>query len=232
MRKTFLPLLLLFVASGVPLQAQFKEYNLSSFYQWNQYEIYNRSIGILEDDPENAVKLSENAGEGIVWLNEILFENGIIEIDLKGQDVFQKSFLGIAFHGVDNRKYEAVYFRPFNFNALDSSRKSHAVQYISHPAYTWRILREKHPGLYEKGIRGKQNGNDWFHARIEISDDWISVVVNQEVQPSLQIRTPEGQKGIKLGLWVGDGSGGIFANLKIKPTAPTTTNVKLSISTN
>jgi len=47
-----------------------------------------------------------------------LFKEGIIDIDLRGKDVFLQSFLGIAFDVTDNNHYEAVYFRPFNFRHL------------------------------------------------------------------------------------------------------------------
>ncbi len=38
---------------------------------------------------------------------------------MRGKNVFQKSFIGIAFHGQDDKTYDAVYCRPFNFIAKD-----------------------------------------------------------------------------------------------------------------
>src|ERR1017187_621430 len=51
------------------------------------------------------------------------------------------SGLGIAFHGEDTSTYDAVYFRPFNFNTTDPVRKIHAVQYVSMPDNPWFRLR-------------------------------------------------------------------------------------------
>jgi len=68
-------------------------------------------------------------------LKNILFSNGTIEFDVKGKDVQGQSFVGLAFHGLDNSTYDAIYLRPFNFRTEDKLRKIHAVQYISHPVY-------------------------------------------------------------------------------------------------
>jgi len=151
----------------------------------------------------------------IVWLNDITFSNGTIEIDLRGQDVFQKSFLGIAFHGVNDSTYEAVYFRPFNFHAKDSIRKIHAVQYISHPVFTWRKLRDEQNGIFEKQLVNPPDPNGWFHARIVVSEENVNVFVNEDKIPSLTVKKIGDIKSGKVGLWVGDGSGGEFSYFRI-----------------
>jgi tetratricopeptide (TPR) repeat protein len=78
--------------------------------------------------------------------------DAVIEVDLKGKDVAQQSFLGIAFHLVDWTTFDAVYFRPFNFRAPEAERRSHSVQYVSHPVNTWQKLRAEQPGRFEKAI--------------------------------------------------------------------------------
>ncbi|HEX6837905.1 MAG TPA: hypothetical protein VF334_15105, partial [Polyangia bacterium] len=69
------------------------------------------------------------------------FDTGTIEIDLKGNGDGQASFLGVAFAVADAQRYEAVYFRPFNFRAADAEHRGHAVQYIAWPEHTWERLR-------------------------------------------------------------------------------------------
>src|SRR5258707_625793 len=81
--------------------------------------------------------------EDVAYLPGIEFANGSIEFDVKGKDVLQQSFVGVAFHGVDGTTYDAIYLRPFNFRAQDPARRSHSVQYISHPTYTWEKLRNE-----------------------------------------------------------------------------------------
>src|SRR6185436_16195371 len=53
--------------------------------------------------------------DGMAWIKGLNFSTGTIEVDLRGRDGFQESFIGIAFHGVDTAELDVVYFRPFNF---------------------------------------------------------------------------------------------------------------------
>src|ERR1041385_2764141 len=101
----------------------------------------NRTISSISDGTRKGVHLSEASGEGAAYLPGVEFANGLIEFDVRGKDVQQQSFLGIAFHGLDDQTYDAVYFRPFNFKAADPVRHAHAVQYIAQPTYTWQKLR-------------------------------------------------------------------------------------------
>ena len=152
---------------------------------------------------------------GIVWLTGVNFSNGTIEVDLRGKDIFQQSFLGIAFHGVDTLTYDAVYFRPFNFQSKDSVRKIHAVQYISEPEYPWDRLRQERNGIFEKGITPAPSPTEWFHARIVVSGSSIVVYVNNAVTPSLSITKLNIRKDGLIGIWA-NGLNGDFANLSLK----------------
>ena len=206
----------LFMLTSFFAMSQVKKYDLQSLLKSKKLTIVNRIVASVADNAK-AVKLDERSREGIAWLQGVTFSSGTIEIDLHGQDVLQKSFVGIAFHGVNDSTYEAVYFRPFNFHAKDTVRKIHAVQYISHPVYTWRKLRDERNGIFEKGlIVPTPDPNDWFHARIEVLKDVVRVFVDDDVEPSLTVNRLNDRKSGTLGLWVGDGSGGEFANLSIK----------------
>ncbi|HYG38190.1 MAG TPA: hypothetical protein VD908_06205 [Cytophagales bacterium] len=152
--------------------------------------------------------------EGVAWLKDVDFSEGIIEVDLRGKDLMQQSFLGIAFHGVDSITYDAIYFRPFNFQSSDSIRRTHAVQYISHPEYGWDNLREAFPGRYESAVLPVPNPNDWFHARIVVEDSKISVFVNDSETPSLVVEKLNSRKNGLIGLWSVALAGG-FDNLSI-----------------
>src|SRR5688500_12122860 len=50
-----------------------------------------------------------------LWLKNVSFKNGTVELDIKGKDLRGESFVGIAFYASDDEHYAAVYFRPFNF---------------------------------------------------------------------------------------------------------------------
>lgn len=152
---------------------------------------------------------------GLNWIKDAQLTDGTIEVDLKGRDVFQQSFLGIAFHGNDTSNYDVVYFRPFNFRTTDTLRRQHAVQYMSLPAHPWERLRKEHPLVYEQPVHPAPAAEDWFHATIVIKGKWVSVYVNHAAEPSLKAELLAGTRDRKVGLW-SNGLSGSFANLVIR----------------
>jgi len=177
---------------------------------------WNRSTDkYLNSRRKKGIRFSKNNGDGIAWLKGVEFSNGIIELDIRGKDLMQQSFVGVAFHGINNETLDVIYFRPFNFQSMDPVRKIHAVQYISHPDYTWSVLREKHSGQYEKAVTPAPDGNDWFHAKIVVQYPKVTVYVNGNSEPSLVVDKLNDRKTGKIGLWVGNNSDGDFANLQI-----------------
>jgi hypothetical protein len=196
-------------------QDKVTKYDLASLLDGKRIEAFNREIVIFSENGKNGIRFSKNANDGIGWLKEVEFSNGTIELDIRGKDVLQQSFVGVAFHGVDNETLDAIYFRPFNFRSDDPVRKIHAVQYISHPKFTWPFLRENHSGKYEKAVTPAPDGNEWFHARIVVQYPSVTVYVNGNSDPSLTIDKLNDRKTGKIGLWVGNGSDGDFANLQI-----------------
>jgi hypothetical protein len=152
---------------------------------------------------------------GIVWLKNTGFKTGTIDVDLRGKDVFQQSFLGIAFHGIDTVTYDAIYFRPFNFRSTDTLRHKHAVQYISEPDNSWDKLRNEHPLMYENAVNPAPLATAWFHARIVVKGDVIIVYVDGAAQSSLTVKKLNNREDGLIGLWT-SGLTGDFANLTIK----------------
>src|SRR5207237_2829437 len=178
-----------------------------------------RTTSIVEAKGKRALKLSEGEGMGVVWLDGYDFANGVIEVDMLGRSQpVQGSFLGVAFRVVDAETHDVVYFRPFNFGAADSTRHSHAVQYASHPQWPWQRLRAEHPGQYERALVPAPDGDEWFHARIVVARPKVSVFVNGATQPNLVVNELSDRAHGSIGLWVGEGSGGQFANLRITRT--------------
>lgn len=156
--------------------------------------------------------------EWVVVLEGVTFGNGVIEFEALGQSgPPQSNFLGVAFRLVDEVKHDAVYFRPFNFRAEDAERRSHAVQYISHPNYRWFDLRTNKPDEYEQPLNPAPDGDSWFRARIVIERPSVKVFVNGAQEPSLSVSELSERSGGGIGLWVGPGQGGYFANLRIVP---------------
>jgi hypothetical protein len=177
----------------------------------------NRTVTRITDGARKGVRLSAAEGEWPVYLPDIKFANGTIELDIKGKDVQGSSFVGVAFHGVDGTTFDAIYFRPFNFKTDDQARVLRAVQYISHPAHPWQKLRADTPGQYEKPVKPVPDPNDWFHARIVVASPKVSVFVADATEPCLSVTQLSDRKNGLVGVWVGNTSGGDFANLKIVP---------------
>jgi hypothetical protein len=191
------------------------EPDLAALAEGKGLKVFNRSLSVLNDGARKGVRLSETPGVGVVYLEGIEFADGAIEVDIRGKDVQQQSFVGVAFHGLDEQTHDAVYFRPFNFKAEDPARRLRAVQYISHPTYTWQKLRTEHPGKYEQPVNPVPDPNGWFHARIVVASPKVSVFVNDAKEPSLVVNQLSDRKKGLVGLWVA--SGGDFANFKIVP---------------
>jgi len=169
-----------------------------------KYTVVNRTISIGSEP--GSVHLNDAENQGLAWINGEKFTYGSIEVDIKGKDVLQKSFVGIAFHGVNDSTMEAVYFRPFNFRTTDPVRKLHAVQYIAPPKFGWKKLREEFPGKYEQPISPAPDPNEWFHARITVDSKNIKVYVNGNTSPSLVVEPLVHFDGTMIGLWT-DGDG-------------------------
>lgn len=194
------------------LQAQ--QVDLSAI---SSFEVYNRIITINNSDGKPQVHMSAAEGDGIAWIKNKIFSAGIIEFDVKGKDVLQQSFVGIAFHGANDSVFDGIYFRPFNFNAADTNRKNHSVQYISMPQYDWEYLRDKYPGKYEHALNSKIEATSWFHVKVAVDQNKISVYVNSGSEPCLTVKPLHDYTNGKIGFWVGNHSDGDFANLVIKP---------------
>ena len=215
-------ILLLFLICGLTLTARCQtkttKVDLVELLGQNKINVFNRELTKSNDVNYRAVHLSAKGDDGIAWIEGLDFSNGVIEIDIKGKDALQQSFVGIAFHGVDEKILDAIYFRPFNFQSSDSIRKIHAVQYVSHPDFPWQVLREKYNGKYEKGIASAPGATSWFHAKIVVEYPTIKVFVNNNSEASLTVDQLNKRFSGKLGLWVGNNSDGDFANLVLKKT--------------
>jgi glyoxylase-like metal-dependent hydrolase (beta-lactamase superfamily II) len=182
-------------------------------------QAYNRAATAEIDAGRTVLRLDARNGDGGIMLDGALFSEGAIELDLKGKDVAQQSFLGVLFHAADWTTFDAVYFRPFNFRGADAERRSHSVQFVAHPAFPWQRLRTERTGQFENTIDPVPDPNGWFHARVVIAGGRVEVFVNGAAKPSLSVEDIGPHKSGGVGLFVGNGSDGAFANLTITPSA-------------
>ena len=181
----------------------------------NLWVLSGRSLENIQEKDKKGIEFSEDESVGLLLLNDFNFSNGTIEFDVKGKNVVQHSFIGIAFHIQNDGAYDAVYFRPFNFQNPDTLRRPRSVQYISSPDYNWPKLRADYPGKYENKVIPVPDPDDWFHVKLIVDGKKISVFVNNNSQESLSVQKLTNTTSGKLGLWVGTNSGGRFSNLTI-----------------
>jgi hypothetical protein len=183
------------------------------------WKVSHATPELAEVDGKKALRLTAegDSAQKIVGLALVAgskFTTGTIEVDLHGKNLRGRSFLGVAFNAADERTFEAVYFRPFNFKA-DPPFKTRAVQYIAWPEHTWEKLRQSTPGMFENAIAPLPDPNGWFHARVDVSAKHVKVYVNHAADPCLSVdRLPTGKTGEEVGLFV-DSADGLYANLKI-----------------
>jgi hypothetical protein len=138
-------------------------------------------------------------------------------VDIRGKDVLQQSFVGIAFHRKDDNTYDAVYLRPFNFRAEDPIRKQHAVQYIAIPDYDWPRLRKEFPEEFENPVDASVAPTDWVPLRVVVKGKTIEIYVGAVKSPTLEVRKlGQNDRGM-VGLWTGNNSDGDFKDLRITP---------------
>jgi len=212
----FLIVPLFFSASCFAQNEKVMKLSLAKMLNEKRITVFNRNASISNDSNyKNGIHLDAKENYGVAWLNEVNFDNGILEFDIKGKDAMQRSFVGIAFHASDNNTMDAIYFRPFNFLSQDTGRKNHSVQYISLPDYDWQRLRTEFPNKYEHSLNPSPKPDEWFHVRIVVTTPKISVYVNNNPNPDLVVEQISKKKEGMIGFWTGNQSDGDFANLKI-----------------
>ena len=90
------------------------------------------------------------------------------------------------------------------------------VQYIFHPEFTWRKLRDERTGEFENEVVTPPNPDDWFRVIIKINKEKVEVYVNELLEPILIVDRLTSTKSNKIGIWTGFGSSGRFKNLTIR----------------
>lgn len=186
------------------------------------WSVVNGESATGAEGDRRVVRLGPRGGDtkgsnvGLALVKGLEFDEGAIEVDLKGKGKEQRSFLGVAFGAAGGAAFEAVYFRPFNFETDDPERRGHAVQYVAWPGHTWEALRAQKPGAYESRVAPAPDPAGWFHARVEVAKKQVRVFVNHADEPCLVVeRLGRPAKG-GVGLWV-DSQEGSFANLRVWP---------------
>ena len=151
------------------------------------------------------------------------FKNGTIEVDILGRLNKKalpeaRAFVGLAYRVVDaEAHFESVYLRPFNGRTTNppSPRDKRAIQYFTYPDWKFDRLRKEYPdGRYESGADIADD--EWITLKLDIDGARIRVSINGKEELALTDTKAAPEAG-DIGLWVGRGTEGYFANLRVTP---------------
>ncbi len=157
---------------------------------------------------------------GLAIVNGITFRDGTIDVDVAGRRgpyaiPDDRGFIGLAFRIAPNaERFEYIYLRPDNGRAADQVRRNHSTQYSAHPDFPWPRMRKEWPEKYESYVDLEYGA--WTHMRIVVSGTTARLFVREASQPALvvnDLKLGVGEGGIAL--WIGAGTEGFFANLRV-----------------
>jgi hypothetical protein len=157
-------------------------------------------------------------GESYAIVKGSRFHNGTIEVELAGKPAANagagaRGFIGIAFR-VQGNRYEYIYLRPTNGRTDDQVRRNHSTQYGAWPEFAFGRMRKEFPEKYESYV--DLEPGVWTKYRIVIDGTKARLYVNGAAQPCLIVNDMKlGDSEGAVALWVGPGTEGYFANLKI-----------------
>src|SRR5689334_15890705 len=119
MRSLYLLFVTSFIFLNVTGFSQASSINLHTAVRNKNIRVFNRELTLINEVSYPGIRLSKDLGEGVAWLSGLEFSNGTLEFDVRGENIKQHSFVGIAFHGKNDSTFEAIYLRPFQFVAED-----------------------------------------------------------------------------------------------------------------
>src|SRR5260370_33324353 len=91
----------LFTVPSVEGQGRAIEPDLPRLAQGKGLQVFNRSASALSDGARKGLRLSEQPGDGVAYLEGGESASGTIEVDVRVKDVPQHGFAGIALHALD-----------------------------------------------------------------------------------------------------------------------------------
>jgi hypothetical protein len=188
----------------------------------DQLELHGVKVDAANYKGKRAVRVDPlpdaGNGESYAMLKGSHFHNGAINVELAGKPGANaapgaRGFIGIAFRIQANR-FEYIYLRPTNGRADDQIRRNHSTQYASYPDFDFDRLRKESPEKYESYV--DLEPGVWTKYRIVIDGTKAQLFVHGAAQPCLIVNDMKlGDSEGVVALFVGPGTEGYFANLKI-----------------
>ena len=190
----------------------------------DQLDAHGVSVANTTYQGKSAVRLDAAPdaanGESFAIFKGSRFHNGTIEVELAGKPAANagpgaRGFIGIAFR-VQGERFEYIYLRPTNGRADDQVRRNHSTQYGSRPGFDFDRLRKESPEKYESYV--DLEPGVWTTYRIVVDGTKARLFVHGAAQPCLIVNDLKlGDSEGAVALWVGPGTEGYFANLRLLP---------------
>ena len=197
--------------------------SLASAQAVDQLIAHNVKLESVKYRGREAVKITEDGqvanAEAYAIVKGSTFHNGAIEVELAGspaagQASAARGFIGMGFR-LQNGKYEYIYLRPTNGRADDQVRRNHSTQYSSHPTFSYADARQQAPEKYESYV--DLEPGVWTRYRVVVEGTNARLYVNAASQPCLIVNDLKlGDSSGGVALWIGPGTEGYFAGLKIE----------------
>jgi hypothetical protein len=86
------------------------------------------------------------------------------------------------------------------------------------PDFDWPRLREQFPEEFENPVSASLSPTDWVPLRVVVAAQRVQIFAGADHAPALDVRKLGTLSGGTIGLWLGNGSDGDFANLRITRT--------------
>jgi len=176
----------------------------------DRLELFNRTATAANGE----IQLNAATDAGLAWIKGVARTEGCLSLEVRGSNEFGRSFVGIAFRGLDKDTYDVVYVRPFRFRSEDPAEAAHGLQYMSMPDHPWPVLRERSPGVYESAIGSAPDPDHWVHLMVRFRAGRMQAFVNGAATPQLDLPLLTRGTGSRAALWVGNNSSGAFRNLR------------------
>ena len=208
--------------AAVP-QPLFANLVTASLRHWNGRDCL--SLELTDDEQAGRLDKTRSGNGPSFAIVHRDFTNGTIEADI-GAELTGKGapddrgFAGLSFHiGQDFETHETVYLRMtngrLNVPPPPPPRIDRAVQYVAHPDFHFEVSREAFPGRYEKGAAIAVGR--WHRLRLEVHGMYLRALVDGVEVLTVDDLYYAGRRG-PVGLFVGDGSRGLFTNLSVLAT--------------
>lgn len=180
------------------------------------------TVNVVTYQGKEATRMVGSNENALALLEGSKFKDGTIEVELAGKPAANavagaRGFIGIAFR-VQNAgsPHELIYLRPTNGRADDMFRRNHSTQYVSEPEWPWERLRKEAPSIYESYV--DLESGVWTRYKIVVRGTRAELYVHGAAQPCLIVKDLKlGEAAGAVALWIGPGTEGYFANLKVTP---------------